>query len=321
MSGGAEPTGELSNAVNPTGRPPLIIVVGPTASGKSELALQIAESVGGEIVNADSVQVYRYFDIGSAKPSAAELARVPHHLVDRIEPDAPLDAGQWCALADVAIEDIVARDRTPIVCGGTFLWVKALLYGLASAPPGDVDVRERHRQMAATEGREALHRRLAEVDPILGARLNPNDFVRVSRALEVFELTGRPLSEFQAEHGFRAMRYPARLFGIAHERTLSDQRIHDRTQAMFRAGWVEEVRELVRRGFGQSRAMNSVGYRQIADALSAAAPVDLDELALSVYRATRVFARRQRTWLRDQPVEWLSPEVFGSGWVPESTAS
>lgn len=316
MSGGAKPAHDLSNAVSQIHRPPLIVVVGPTASGKSELALQIAESVGGEIVNADSVQVYRYFDIGSAKPGAAELARVPHHLVDRIEPEAPLDAGQWCALADAAIEDIATRDRRPIVCGGTFLWVKALLYGLAPVPPGDADVRERHRQMAEVEGRASLHQRLAAVDPVLALRLNPNDFVRVSRALEVFELTGRPLSEFQAEHGFRAARYPARLFGIAHERTLSDQRIHERTDAMFRAGWVDEVRELVRRGFGQSRPMNSVGYRQIADALATPNPFDLDELTVSVYRATRVFARRQRTWLRDQPVEWLSPKVLGSGWTP-----
>jgi len=291
---------------------PLIVVVGPTASGKSEFALGMAERFGGEIVNADSVQVYRYFDIGSAKPSPEELARVPHHLVDVIEPTAPLDAGQWCTLADAAIEDIVARGRTPIVCGGTFLWVKALLYGLAPAPPADVAVRERHRQIADSEGRPALHQKLAAVDAVAAARLNPNDFVRVSRALEVFEITGKPLSQFQAEHGFRATRYAARLVGIAHERATIDQRILDRTRAMFRAGWLDEVRELVRRGFGDSRPMNSVGYRQIADALAAPAPLDLEALELSVYRATRVFVRRQRTWLRDQPVEWLTPEALAS---------
>ena len=289
------------------GRPPLIVVVGPTASGKSELALRLAESAGGEIVNADSVQVYRYFDIGSAKPSAAELARVPHHLIDVVEPTEPLDAGQWCALADAAISEIVARGRTPVVCGGTFLWVKALLYGLAPAPPADAALRERHRQLADAEGRAALHQRLAVVDPVAAARLNPNDFVRVSRALEVFELTGWPLSDYQAEHGFSAPRYTARLVGVARERDVMDQRIHARTQAMFEAGWVDEVRELLRRGLGDTRPMLSVGYRQIAVALGAAQPLDLAELELSVYRATRVFARRQRTWLRDQPVEWLAP--------------
>ena len=290
---------------------PLVVVVGPTGSGKSDLAMRIAEGVGGEIVNADSVQVYRYFDIGSAKPSAAERARVPHHVVDVIEPATPLDAGQWCALADAAIDDIVRRGRTPVVCGGTFLWVKALLYGLAPAPPADAAARERHRQIAEAEGRAALHQKLALVDPVAATRLNPNDYVRVSRALEVFELTGRPLSEFQAEHGFRAPRYAARLVGIAHERAAFDQRVQARTHAMFQAGWVDEVRELVQRGFGQSRPMLSVGYRQIADALASDAPLDLAELELSVYRATRVFARRQRTWLRDQPVEWLGPEATG----------
>jgi tRNA dimethylallyltransferase len=289
--------------------PPLVVVVGPTASGKSELALRLAECTGGEIVNADSVQVYRYFDIGSAKPSPAELARVPHHLIGVADPTAPLDAGQWCALADAAIGDIVARGRTPVVCGGTFLWVKALLYGLAPAPPADAELRERHRRLAETEGRAALHLQLGAVDPSAAARLNPNDFVRVSRALEVFELTGRPLSEFQAEHGFSAPRYSARLVGVAREREVMDQRIHARTQAMFQAGWVDEVRELLRRGFGDTRPMLSVGYRQIAEALAAPTPLDLVELELSVYRATRVFARRQRTWLRDQPVEWLAPDA------------
>src|SRR5690606_22491932 len=161
--------------------------------------------------------------------------------------------GQWCALADAAINDIVARGRTPIVCGGTFLWVKALLYGLAPAPPADPAVRERHRQLADADGRAALHRELEAVDPASAARLNPNDFVRVSRALEVFELTGRPLSAFQAEHGFSAPRYAARLVGVARERDAMDQRIGERTRAMFQAGWVDEVRELLRRGFGDTR--------------------------------------------------------------------
>lgn len=302
---------QAAGAMHAADRPPLLVVVGPTASGKSELALRMAESAAGEIVNADSVQVYRYFDIGSAKPTATELARVPHHLVGVVEPTTPLDAGQWCALADAAIRDIIARGRTPVVCGGTFLWVKALLYGLAPAPPADRQVREAHRQLVEREGRASLHQRLELVDAAAAARLNPNDFVRVSRALEVFELTGRPLSDFQADHGFRAPRYSARLVGVAQDRATSDQRIRDRTRAMFQAGWVDEVRELVRRGFGGTRPMLSVGYRQIAEALAAPAPLDLAELELSVYRATRVFARRQRTWLRDQAVEWLTPEASG----------
>lgn len=290
--------------------PPLIVVVGPTASGKTELALRIAQTAGGEIVNADSVQVYRHFEIGTAKPSAAERALVPHHLLDFADPHTPLDAAQWCQLADASIAHLNARGVTPVVCGGTFLWVKALLYGLAEAPAGDTSLRERHRQLAQSQGREALHRELGRVDPKSAARLNPNDLMRVSRALEVFELTGEPMSALQERHGFQAPRYRARLFGVAQERAASDARIRERTRRMFQAGWVDEVRSLLERGYGESRPMRSVGYRQIADALTTSqGPLDLSELEESVYRATRVFARRQRTWLRDQPVHWLAAEL------------
>jgi tRNA dimethylallyltransferase len=291
-------------------QPELIVVVGPTASGKTELALRIAELAGGEIVNADSVQVYRHFDIGSAKPSPAQAARVTHHLVDVVEPSEPLDAAQWCALAEAAISDIGRRGRRAIVSGGTFLWVKALLYGLVRAPPADPELRERHRRFALSYGRPALHEKLAHVDPLSAARLNPNDFVRVSRALEVFELSGEPLSSLQEAHRFQSQRYPARLVGVARERSELDQRILERTEQMFRAGWLEEVRALLARGFADCRAMRSVGYRQISEALQRAEPFDAAQLEASVVRATRIFARRQRTWLKDQPVHWVPADIL-----------
>ena len=172
----------------------IAVVVGPTASGKSALALELAEAHHGEIVGADSVQVYRWFDVGSSKPTAEERARVPHHLVDVADPDAPLDAASYAELADKAIADVRSRGKLPIVCGGTYLWVRALLYGLAKAPPGDPAIRMRLSAWAEAEGRAALHHRLTEVDPVAAARLSPNDFVRVSRALEVFELSGKPIS-------------------------------------------------------------------------------------------------------------------------------
>ena len=291
-------------------QPELILVVGPTASGKTELALRIAELMEGEIVNADSVQVYRHFDIGSAKPSPAQAARVKHHLVDIVEPNQPLDAAQWCTLAEAAIVDIGQRGRRAIVSGGTFLWVKALIHGLVAAPAADAALREKHQRFALSHGRAALHERLAEVDPVSAARLNPNDFVRVSRALEVFELSGEPLSSLHEAHRFQAQRYPARLVGVARERSDLDQRIMARTQQMFRAGWLNEVRALLDRGFADSRAMRSVGYRQIAEALQRNEPFDVAQIEASVVRATRVFARRQRTWLKDQPVHWLPPEIL-----------
>src|SRR5690606_31883769 len=220
------------------------------------------------------------------------------------------DAAQWCQLADASIARLSARGVTPVVCGGTFLWVKALLYGLAEAPAGDTSLRERHRQLAQSQGREALHRELGRVDPKSAARLNPNDLMRVSRALEVFELTGEPMSALQERPGSQAPRYRARLCGVAQARAASAARIRERTRRMFQAGWVDEVRSLLERGYGESRPMRSVGYRQIADALTTSqGPLDLSELEESVYRATRVFARRQRTWLRDQPVHWLAAEL------------
>jgi tRNA dimethylallyltransferase len=285
---------------------PLLVLVGPTASGKSAIALRAAERLGGEVISADSVQVYRRFDIGSGKPTPDERRRVPHHLVDIADPLAPMDAAMWARLADEAVADVRSRGRVPIVCGGTFLWVRALLLGLVPAPPADEAIRARHREMVATSGRAALHDELARFDPDAARRLAPNDFVRVSRALEVYELTGKPLSEWHEGHGFRERRHAARLVGVRFDAEALEARITRRVRAMFDAGFVEEVRALLDDGYRESRAMASVGYRQVADAL-VAGTVDRNALVTEVVRATRIFARRQRTWLREEPVEWLEP--------------
>jgi tRNA dimethylallyltransferase len=287
----------------------LLCVVGPTASGKSALAMRLASQLGGEILSADSMQIYRGFDVGTGKPSADERAAVPHHLIDVAEPLEAWDAARWADEAVRLIGEIRARGRVPIVCGGTFLWVRALIYGLAEAPRGDEELRARHRAWAERDGRPALYAKLLEVDPKTAARLAPNDFVRVSRALEVFELTGKPMSEVQAAHGFREPRYRARLIGVARERAEQDALIATRVRAMLEAGWVKEVEQLQAAGFGEARVMASVGYRQIAEALAAGTVADEGALAEGIVRATRVFARRQRTWLRDQPVEWLPADA------------
>jgi tRNA dimethylallyltransferase len=279
------------------------LVVGPTASGKSELALALAEKKGGEIIGADSVQVYRHFDIGSGKPSQSDRQRVPHHLIDVADPLAPLDAASYAARAGQVLEDVRRRKKLPIVCGGTFLWVRALWYGLSSAPPADPLVRRRHATLAQEEGRAALHARLAAVDPAAAARLDANDFVRVSRALEVFELTGRPLSVLHSEHGFREPRFRARLFGIMWTAEELEAKIARRTDRLLAAGFVEEVTGLVGLGYRDARAMSSVGYRQVLDHIEGR--LSREELAPAINRATKVFARRQRTWLRDEPVMWL----------------
>lgn len=284
---------------------PLLVVVGPTASGKTALAIELAERLSGEVVSADSVQVYRHFDIGSGKPTAEELARAPHHLLSFLEPSEELEANAWAELARARVGEILARGREPIVCGGTFLWIRALLYGLADAPPADPAIRREHERFVLDRGRPALHRRLREVDPEIAARLHENDFVRVSRALEVHTLTGRKLSEIQAEHGFRTSTYRPLFVGVEHSRDDYDQRVNTRVRAMFAAGFVDEVRSLVARGFLESRAMNSVGYRQLAAAIDGGVPIDESALVSEVVRVTKIFARRQRTWLREQPVRWL----------------
>ncbi len=295
----------------------LLAVVGPTATGKTALAVELAERLGGEVVSADSVQVYREFDVGSGKPTAEELARAPHHLVGAIDPLDPIDAASWAARASAVIAAIRARGRVPIVCGGTFLWIKALLFGLAEAPAASAELREGHRAVAEREGRPALHARLCAVDPESGARLHPNDLVRVSRALEVFELTGKPMSAWQREHAFRDVVHRATLVAIRYDPAALTQRIRERVRAWLAMGWVEEVQALLARGYGEARAMGSVGYAQVQAML--AGQLARDDLEGAIVRATRIFARRQRTWLNHAQVEWLDPrgtvrrEVRGPG--------
>lgn len=285
----------------------LWVVVGPTASGKTSLAIELCEQHNGEIVSADSVQVYRHFEIGTGKPSSTERARAKHHVIDVIEPSEPMDAARFAELAELAIADIRARGKRPIVCGGTFLWVRALIHGLVPAPPADPALRARHQARVAEVGRAGLHADLAQVDPQAAQRLAPNDFVRVSRALEVHELTGVRMTDWQAAHGFKTSRHSARLLGVQRERVEQDERILARCQAMLAAGWVEEARDLLARGYADTRPFASVGYKQIWLALTSGQPLNPAELELSIFRATRIFARRQRTWLRDQPIEWLPP--------------
>lgn len=294
------------DAAKIAGKPTLIGVVGPTASGKSELAIQLAERHHGEIVSADSVQIYRHFDIGSGKPLQTDLARAPHHLIGEVDPLEEMDASLFAERALSLIDEIRQRGRVPIICGGTFLWVRALIYGLAPAPPKNEAIRQRHRALVEQAGRGALHEMLRSVDLKSFERLEPNDFVRVSRALEVHELTGKPLSAFQQEHGFRSPRFSARLIGLQFSNDALTDRIRARAEQMIERGWIDEVKSLEKRGYRSARAMASVGYRQVLEYVDEGKH-DEAQLVEDVTRVTRIFARRQRTWLRGQPIEWLAP--------------
>ncbi len=281
----------------------LLSVVGPTASGKTSLAIALAEHFDGEVVSADSVQLYREFDIGSGKPTAGEQSRARHHLVDVIGPLDAIDAARFGDMADAAIADIRARGKRPIVCGGTFLWVKALVHGLAEAPRGNEEIRARHRAIAEAEGRAALHTMLRAVDPESATRLHENDLIRVSRALEVFELSGTKLSAWHAAHGFRAKKHDTLFLGLGFTADALTERITARVHAWLARGWIDEVRALRAKGYDGARAMGSVGYREVRAHLDGEIPAN--ELAETIVRATRVFARRQRTWLKSEDVTWL----------------
>jgi tRNA dimethylallyltransferase len=302
---GAEHERRVARAVELLREKPerLLCVVGPTASGKTDLAIATCERVGGEIVSADSVQIYRGFDIGSGKPTAEERARAPHHLIDVLDPHETADAMTFAGLAGRAVDDIRSRGKVPVLCGGTYFWVRALVIGLAPAPSADEVVRARHRAVVEERGRGALHEELARVDPASAARLHPNDVLRVSRALEVHELSGRTMSEHHAEHGFRAHRMESAMIGVATTPDVLTARIAARVDRWLERGWVEEVRELVARGNGDTRAIASVGYKEVHAHVTGT--LARESLRDAIVQSTRTFARKQRTWLRSAPVEWL----------------
>lgn len=282
---------------------PLIAIVGPTASGKSALALKLAAEHDGEIIGVDSVQIYRHFDIGSAKPTAEEMARVPHHLVSTHDPKDAIDAARFADLADTAIADVRARGKTPILCGGAYLWMRAVLHGLVAAPPADEGIRARHRALVEREGRNALHELLVSVDEASAKALHPNDVMRVSRALEIHELTGKPMSELHAAHGFRTPKHEAKLYGVAFTLPELRIRIERRVKQFLADGFVAEVERLVARGYGDARAMGSVGYREVRAHLRG--EISADDLETRIVHSTWIFARRQRTWLKDEPITWV----------------
>jgi len=277
--------------------------MGPTASGKSALAIALAERFHGEIVTVDSAQVYRGMDIGTAKPSAAERARVPHHLIDIVDPTQPYSAARFVRDATRAIDDIRARGKLPIVAGGTMLYFKALREGLSSLPQADWALRTALDAQAAREGWPALHAELARVDPVTAGRLAPTDSQRIQRALEVFRLTGRAISSLQGQRQSAPLAGALAIALVPSDRGALHQAIATRFEAMLAAGLTEELRALRRRYALKPDlpSMRSVGYRQAWQLLDG----EIDEATLRAkgIAATRQFAKRQLTWLRSTPSE------------------
>lgn len=283
---------------------PLVCIVGPTAAGKSALALQLAQEAGGEIVSCDSLQVYRGLDVGSAKPSPAERARVPHHLIDVADPDESFSAARYAELARVALRGVAARGRRPLLVGGTGLYLRALLHGLFEGPARDEPLRRRLERLAERFGDARLHRLLRRVDPPAAARIEPRDRVRVVRALEVLKATGRPLSEHLRRPGTPLTGFEVFTVGLHPPREELRRRVEARTDEMLARGLLDEVRALLERGYSaELRPLRAIGYRQAVEVVSGRAA--WADARRDIVHKTMQYAKRQRTWFRHQAqVQW-----------------
>lgn len=291
----------------------ILVVCGPTASGKSDLAMQLAHALDAEIINADSMQIYRRLDIGTAKPSPEQQAEVRHHLIDVADPDQSFSAADFAAVADAAVQDIVSRGKRVIVVGGTGLYIRALVKGLIDSPGGDGELRQALQDEASKVGNEVMLEKLRQVDPELAAGLHCNNLVRIIRALEVYQLTGIPLSCFQKEHAFATRRYDTLQIGISVDRALLYKRIEERVDRMLADGLLKEVNELLSAGFGRElKSMRSIGYKEAVAHLCG--EFSGEEAATLIKRNTRHYAKRQLTWFKADPdILWFDyPEKFAT---------
>ncbi len=284
----------------PAQRPPLLVLCGPTASGKTALALELSGRFAMEVISADSRQVYRRMDIGTAKPTEAERAALPHHLVDVVDPDEPFSVADFEGLGRGAAEGILGRNRLPVAVGGTGLYLRALTQGLVEAPPADPELRSNLLDREEREGEGTLHRLLQEKDPVSALRLFPRDLVRIVRALEVYLLTGQTLSALQQAHAFADRPFSTLKIGLAPNREELYRRIDLRVEAMFAAGLLEETRMLLEAGYSpELKAMGTLGCRESLAHLRG--EISLEETVALIQRNTRRYAKRQLTWFRQDP--------------------
>ncbi len=291
---------------------PLICLVGPTAVGKTEIAIQLAQQLDAEIVSLDSRQIYREMDIGTAKPTADQQRAIPHHLIDCVDVDQPFSVAEYQRLADVTIAEIWERSKRVMAVGGAGLYFRGIIDGLFDGPGADVEIRAKLQREADEHGNVALHERLRQCDPEAADRVHPNNLVRVIRALEVYELTGKPISALQQQWKMEEPRYSFRAFGLDMPREVLYRRIEDRVDLMVEAGLVEEVKGLLDRGYPRNCvAMQSFGYKELIDYVDGVRT--LDEAIALLKQNTRRFAKRQLTWFRNDPrIEWIDISRFSS---------
>ena len=286
----------------------IIVICGPTGIGKTSAAIRLAQEFSGEIVSADSMQVYREMDIGTAKPSTEEQQQVAHHLVNVVSPDEPFDAAVFSQMADTVINDLAGRNLLPFVVGGTGLYIKALVHGLSRARPADETVLNRLKEEANRRGSEVLHQRLAACDPQAAERIHPNDAFRITRALEIFESTGQPITRYHEEHQFADRKYRALKICLTADREILYERIDRRVDIMLQQGLLGEVENLLKKGYRRDlKSMQSLGYRHMAEYL--AGETTWEEAVRTMKRDTRRYAKRQITWFKADPeINWFEKD-------------
>jgi tRNA dimethylallyltransferase len=287
---------------------PLVVIAGPTGVGKTKVAIEIAERIGGEIVGADSRQIYRYMDIGTAKPTLEERVRVPHHLIDIRNPNEEYSAAEYAKDASAAIHEIHIRGKIPLLVGGTGLYIQAVLSGMFEGPGRDEVFRAQMRSFVNAYGSTCLHKELCRVDPKTAQRVHSNDLMRIIRALEVHHLTGKPISEYQASATEPLALYHSCFLVLSIERRALYARINARVDQMISQGLIEEVQGLIKRGYhADLNSMNSVGYKEIMEFLFGIR--DLPSAVELIKRNTRRYAKRQLTWFRKyQSSFWIDCE-------------
>ncbi|MEE8136310.1 MAG: tRNA (adenosine(37)-N6)-dimethylallyltransferase MiaA [Thermodesulfobacteriota bacterium] len=289
-------------------KPKLIVVLGPTAVGKSAVGIDMAKKLGGEIINADSLQVYKYLDIGTAKPSSEELREARHHLIDIVSPDEDFNAGMFRSRAASVIENLYNSGKNIIIVGGTYLYVKVLLSGLIEGLPANQEIRDNIKKLRSIFGLPYVYDRLRLLDSKSASKIHPNDYVRIERALEVNYLTGQKMSELQSRHSFHEQDFEYLKIGISLYRESLRERIDERVDAMMEAGLLDEVKRLRDMGYTSDlKPMQSIGYKEINQFLDG--DVDLERAIELIKRDTKRFAKRQMTWLnKDKEIKWFEPD-------------
>ncbi len=293
---------------NVSGLPKIIIVCGPTGIGKTSTAIRLCLECNGEIIGADSMQLYRYMNIGTAKPAPHETEKVPHHMIDVADPDDAFDAGTFAEMASEHIRRLIHRKKIPFVVGGTGLYIKALVHGLSRARPADAQVISRLKAEAEKIGGKALHDRLAKLDPQAAGKIHPNDTFRVIRALEIYIKTGKPISHYHNKHRFIDRKFDTLKIGLELPRETLYQRINTRVDIMIQEGLLSEVRGLFEKGYAKDlKSMQSLGYRHMTAFLNQ--EISWEEAVDTLKRDTRHYAKRQMTWFKaDAEINWFRPE-------------